>query len=108
VKLSVSAIEDMGEESGREEAAERVPFLPRLSALSPQEIGRYRRMLTRRGRGRAQGPIYNLRGRYARRFAWCWALGYVANCDMFERDGYLDTEEEAQEAFVRVLEKRIL
>lgn len=80
----ISEIEDMGEESGREEAADHYPFV-----YSPREY----RELYRLGRARAQG-LYELRGKRARVFAQNWAIGYEANCDMWERDGLLSDDEE--------------
>jgi hypothetical protein len=79
----IALLEDMGEESGREEAADHYPFLP----SNPD-----RRILTWCGRGRAQG-LYGLSGKAARIFAQRWAMGYTANCEMFERDGHLSKTE---------------
>jgi hypothetical protein len=79
----IDEIADMGEESGRDEAADDYPFLLPIPD---------RHILIWRGRGRAQG-MYRLRGRAARVFARAWAQGYFANCDMYRREGLLVDEE---------------
>lgn len=106
--FDVEEIAELGEESGREEAGDGVPFLPRVSQMDEAAYRAFRRRLTRRGRGRAQG-LYALRGKAARVFAHNWACGYAANCDLFEQDGYLDQPyevEEAREALVVAIEAR--
>lgn len=75
MSINFDKIVDLGEESGREEAAADFPFLP--------ECHEYR-MLYRFGRGRAQG-LYKLRGKAARVFANNWAMGYQADCRFYER-----------------------
>jgi hypothetical protein len=71
----------MGEESGREEAADDYPY---------QDTEASYRKLYRRGRARAQG-FYALSGRAARVFAQSWAAGYRAACrilqEFAEEDG---------------------
>lgn len=64
-------IEEMGEESGRDEAADEYPY---------QDENADYRELTWRGRGRAQGSIYDFRGKRARKFAHAWAIGYAQTC----------------------------
>ncbi len=51
-------------------------------------------MLTRNGGGRATGDISALRGKAVRVFAQCWAMGYLANCERFEREGMLEEDQE--------------
>lgn len=77
--MKLDEIAEIGEESGREETEDRYPFLLPIPS---------RRILTQWGRGRAQG-LYALRGKAARIFAQNWAMGYVANIAVWQRDGYL-------------------
>lgn len=79
-------IEEMAEESGREEASCDYPYIPLIDEMNNEQHRQTRRELTRRGRGRAQGSIYGLRGKAARIFAQSWAMGYLADCALFERD----------------------
>jgi hypothetical protein len=92
MKVDFYEIEEAGEESGREECACDFPFLPRYTMMTSEEIKRYRRMLKRYGRGRAQG-LYRLRGKAARVFSQSWAMGYLATRDVFEREGHIFHEE---------------
>lgn len=69
-------IQELGEESGREEAAEDYDISVLADNLSY-------RALTRYGRARAQG-LYDLRGRDARVFAQSWANGYQAHCEILK------------------------
>lgn len=71
--MSISEIALEGEESGRDEASDHYPY-----TLEEQY-----RELVQRGRGRAQG-LYGLRGNAARTFAKYWAVGYKANCAMYQ------------------------
>lgn len=75
-KVDLEKVAEWGEESGREEASADFPFLPRNPS---------RRVLTRRGRARAQG-LYGLHGKAARVFARKWAMGYDANVSLYEED----------------------
>ena len=90
--LNLSKIEEMGEESGREEASDDFPNLPIVSQLSQEQYKQWRRILTRYARGRAQGDIYALRGKAARIFAQNWVMGYIADCSLHEREGMLEEE----------------
>lgn len=91
--LDLYKIEEMGEESGREEAWCDYPCIPLVSNMSREKYRQTRRELTRYGRGRAQGNIYGLRGKAARIFAQHWAMGYLADCEVFEREEMLQEEE---------------
>jgi hypothetical protein len=83
---ALSRVEDLGEESGREEAACDFPdFSDDIDSKSSI------RMLTRYGRGRAQG-LYRLRGKKAKVFALSWRIGYFATYYMFKREGHLKDE----------------
>ena len=84
--LTLDEIAEMGEESGREEAACDFPFLPH----NPD-----RRVLKWYGRGRAQG-LYGLRGKAARVFSQNWAIGYDANVSIYEEE-YSENVESARE-----------
>lgn len=86
--MLLTDIEEAGEESGREECACDLPNIPKLSELSDEQRMQLRRKLTRYGRAIAQG-LYELRGKRAKLFAQKWAMGYIANCDLFELEGYL-------------------
>lgn len=83
------ALEVLGEESGREEAVCDFPFFPDFSTFSYAENKAYSRMLTRYGRGRAQGH-YGLRGKKAKVFAVSWRIGYFATYDLFKREGQVE------------------
>jgi hypothetical protein len=80
--MNTFEIEEIAEESGREECACDFPYLPL------DEPDCYR-MLIRYGRGRAQG-LYQLRGKIARVFAQHWAGGYMATMDIFRREGHCE------------------
>lgn len=84
VKVTLSEIEEIGEESGRDECADEYPFMERVTPLSKEEYANLRRWTRRRGQARAQG-LYELRGRAARLFSVHWVMGYLANCEIFER-----------------------
>lgn len=99
-------VAEQGEESGREEAADQWPFLPLISLMSKREYRTWRRGLTRRGRGRAQG-LYELYGRQARIFANNWAMGYASTCRIFEEDGYLINAETVEYALCAILSNRV-
>ncbi len=86
-KLDLYEIEEMGEESGREEAACDFPFFP-----DDIDSKAWSRMLTHYGRGRAQG-LYGLRGKKAKVFALSWRIGYFATYYMFKREGHLTEED---------------
>lgn len=81
----LSKIEDLGEESGSDEASCDYPDFPDYSEMSSKA---YSRMLTQYGRGRAQG-LYKLRGKKAKVFALSWRIGYFATYYMFKRGGHL-------------------
>jgi len=96
-------IEELGEEAGREEAGEDYPDIPDVSSFSEVQYAKYSRMLTRYGRGRAQG-LYELRGKEARLFAKNFAMGYLANCRIFKEDLEQEEEEEEMEEEVPLLQ----
>ena len=89
MKQELYAIQNMGEESGREEASCDYPNIPVVRTLSSEEYRQWDRMLKRDGLKRAQ-DIYELHGRQAVIFAQCWAMGYLADCDVYEREGMLE------------------
>jgi len=86
-------VEDLGEQSGNEEAACDFPDFPDYEEISSKA---YSRILTRYGRGRAQG-LYKLRGKKAKIFALSWRMGYLANYYMFKREGHLSEENDDEE-----------
>ncbi len=98
--LNLYRIEEMGEELGREEAGDDYPYIPLVDEMNDKQKRQTRRNLTRRGRGRAQGNIYELRGKAARVFAQNWAMGYIANCEIFEREEIFEHEEMFEEELV--------
>lgn len=80
-------VEELGEESGREEAACDFPFFS-----DDIDTKAYSRFITQYGRGRAQG-LYRLRGKKAKVFALSWRIGYFATYSMFKREGLLSAIE---------------
>lgn len=82
-KPSMFEIEDLGEESGRDQASDE---------FYPDEKSDSYRDLRRRGRARAQGTIYQLRGRNARQFSIAWAQGYFSEYDWMRREVQEDSE----------------
>ena len=76
MRQTLHDIAEMGEEDGREEAADEFPFLPH----DPDRC-----LLTWRGRAYAH-RLYGLLGKKARVFAQNWAMGYAANVALYEED----------------------
>jgi hypothetical protein len=101
---------DVGaEEDGREAAADDVPDLPRVSRMSDEKYLVVHACLRQYGRYCAYRD-YGYTGARAMRYGWQWAFGYLANCLLFEEDGFLDRPcelEEARYAFVRLLERKV-
>jgi hypothetical protein len=92
MQLTKYMIEELGEESGREEASCDYPNIPAVSKLDIEKYRQWERSLKRDGLKRAQ-DIYELNGREAVIFAQCWAMGYLADCDLFEQEGMFGEEE---------------
>jgi hypothetical protein len=82
MKRSLYEIREVGEDSGRDEAADEYPY---------QDKDATYREIYWRGRGRAQS-LYKLRGRDASVFAQAWATGYQAFCSMVERVKSIDAK----------------
>ena len=97
--MPLDDIADQGEESGRVEAGDEwcCGVRLRVCSLSDETYRALHREVRQRGQARAQGPLYGLSGRRARVFSEAWALGYLAQWAMWQRECRMKKEHPYEE-----------